>query len=59
MDMAALVARVKANREEKGLGLNVRFLREDGTKDEFSFGTVDQANAFRQKLSRQGRQILC
>lgn len=58
MDMDALVARVKAKREAAGIGLNVRFLREDGTRDEFSFATVDRANAFRAKLTRQGREVL-
>ena len=58
MDMDALVARVKAKREATGLGLNVRFLREDGTRDEFSFATPENADRFRAKLCRTGREVL-
>lgn len=57
-DMDALAARVKAKREAQGLGLNVRFVREDGAHDEFSFATVERANAFRASLVRQGRKVL-
>lgn len=57
-DMDALAARVKAKREATGLGLNVRFLREDGTPDEFSFATAERAEAFRATLGRQGRTVL-
>lgn len=57
-DMDALAARVKAKREAQGLGLNVLFVREDGTHDEFSFATVERADAFRASLVRQGRKVL-
>ncbi len=56
--MDALAARVKAKREASGLGLNVRFLREDGVADEFSFATPERAAAFRAKLVRNGRELL-
>lgn len=58
LDMNDLVARVKAKREATGLGLNVRFKREDGTPDEFSFATPERAEAFRVKLRRTGRELL-
>jgi len=58
IDMNALVARTKAKREATGLGLNARFVREDGTKDEFSFADPERAKAFRAALTRQGRTIL-
>lgn len=57
-DMDALAARVRAKREATGLGLNVRFLREDGTPDEFSFANAERAEAFRATLVRQGRTVL-
>ena len=58
IDMNALAVRVKAKREAAGLGLNVRFLREDGTPDEFSFADPARAEAFRASLQRQGRTLL-
>ncbi|MDR7257842.1 hypothetical protein J2X47_002022 [Sphingomonas sp. BE270] len=57
-DMDALAARIKAKREATGLGLNVRFLREDGTPDEYSFATVGRAEKFRATLTRRGRTLL-
>ena len=57
-DMDALAAKVRARREATGLGLNVEFLREDGTPDNFSFGTQERADAFREKLRRTGRTVL-
>lgn len=56
--MNALAARLKAKREAAGLGLNVRFVNVDGRNDEFSFATVERAEAFRAKLVRQGRELL-
>ena len=50
--------KVRAAREATGMGLNVRFLREDGTPDEFSFASVERAEAFRASLRRTGRAIL-
>lgn len=58
MDLEARFAAIKAKREATGLGLNVRFLREDGTRDMFSFNSVERAEAFRASLRRQGRVIL-
>lgn len=58
IDMDALVANVKAKREATGLGLNVRFEREDGTPDCFSFADKDRADRFREKLVRTGRKML-
>lgn len=57
-DMDALAARVRAQREATGLGLNVRFKREDGTPDEYSFAKVERAEKFRAALARQGRELL-
>ena len=56
--MSALAARVKAKREATGLGLNVRFVTEDGRNDEFSFATPERAGAFRAKLIAAGRTVL-
>jgi len=56
--MNALAARVKAKREAQGVGLNVRFVREDGRNDEYSFATVERADAFRAKLAAAGRTVL-
>jgi hypothetical protein len=58
MDVEALVSRVKAAREAKDMGLNVRFLRADGTPDEFSFADPKRAEGFRANLRRLGRTIL-
>ncbi|WP_430636113.1 hypothetical protein [Sphingomonas hankookensis] len=44
--------------QRETVGLNVHFLREDGTPDRFSFATSERAEAFRAKLRRQGVTIL-
>lgn len=54
--LAARMQAVIATREEAGL--NVHFLREDGTPDRFSFATEERAEAFRAKLRKAGRTIL-
>lgn len=56
--MNALAAGVKAKREAAGLGLNVRFVGLDGRNDEYSFATPEKANAFRDKLVAQGREVI-
>lgn len=56
--MDNLAARVRAKREATGLGLNVRFLREDGVEDSFSYATPEKANAFRAALTKAGRTVL-
>jgi hypothetical protein len=58
LDMNATAAKVRASREATGLGLNVRFLREDGTEDSFSYATAEKANAFRAALTKAGRVVL-
>lgn len=52
MNMDAINKAVRARREP--LGLNVRFLRDDGTPDEFSFRDTVQADKFRAALRRRG-----
>lgn len=54
--MNALAARVKARRE--AAGTNVRFLNVDGRADEFSFATVERAEAFRATRVRMGSEML-
>ena len=56
IDMYALAAKVRARREP--LGLNVRFLREDGTPDEWSWRDTEGADRFRASLRRQGLTVL-
>lgn len=58
MDISNKINQVRARREATGLGLNVRFVREDGTHDEFSFASTERANAFRVKLRAQGLKVL-
>jgi len=48
----ALVAAREAN------GTNVHFLREDGTRDRYSFATMEGAEKFKASLRRQGRTII-
>lgn len=55
MDFEARIEAIRSKREAQGL--NVHFLREDGTPDNFSFATEERANAFRESLKRQGRTI--
>jgi hypothetical protein len=57
-DFEKRFAAIRAKREASGLGLNVRFLRADGTPDEFSFATVERADKFRASLRRQNLEIL-
>jgi len=54
--MNALAARVKAKRE--AAGTNVRFVNVDGKTDEFSFATVERAEAFRAARVRMGSEML-
>ena len=54
--MNALAARVKAKREDAGS--NVRFVNERGQADEFSFATVERADAFRAVRVRMGSEML-
>jgi hypothetical protein len=54
-DFEAPIASVRAAREDKGL--NVHFVREDGTPDSFSFATPERATAFAASLRRQGRTV--
>lgn len=54
--MNALAARVKAKRE--AAGTNVRFVNERGQRDEFSFATVERAEAFRAVRFQMGSEIL-
>lgn len=49
---AALVAKREAE------GLNVHFLREDGTPDRFSFATAERAASFRASLERRGLTVV-
>ncbi len=51
-DLGKRAAAVVAQREAQGL--NVHFLREDGTPDRFSFATAERADAFRASLNRRG-----
>jgi len=44
------IAEVRAARSE--VGLNVRFIREDGQCDEFSFGTIERRDLFIAKMKR-------
>jgi len=39
-------------------GLNVQFLREDGTRDRYSFATMEGAEKFKATLRRNGRTII-
>lgn len=45
-----------ATRETQGL--NIHFLREDGTRDRYSFATMEGAEKFKSSLRRQGRTII-
>jgi hypothetical protein len=54
--MNALAARVKAKRE--ATAGNVRFVGLDGKPSEFSFASVEKADAFRASVVREGREIL-
>jgi len=56
MDIEALNKEVRARREP--LGLNVRFVRSDGTHDEWSMRDKASADKFRTSLIRQGLEIL-
>ena len=56
MDYDKLFNQVRARREP--LGLNVRFLRADGTEDEFSFRDQDRVERFKASLRRQNLTIL-
>lgn len=46
---------IDLRKRRRGLGLNVQFMKDDGTRDEWSFSTIERRDAFIRGLEREGK----
>jgi hypothetical protein len=54
-EVAAMMDRAFYKR--RPLGMNVQFINEDGLRDEWSFNSVERAEAFADKIRRSGLPV--